>query len=176
VRLEFVDIDEALKAGQAVEPVKEMQLSWAIAEGTRLASSAHAAVVVNCAARRRTGIIVRWDLRRLRTRHSSLWMEGNSTSSSPCAVRESDAPLAALCCSSVRTRAPISILLPFKTGGPETERLIVVYPGLRYRSLASVCNARSPRIEGVVERALAVRAEEIELRVVHADSLPIGVV
>jgi hypothetical protein len=27
VRLEFVDIDEALKAGHAVEPVKEMQLS-----------------------------------------------------------------------------------------------------------------------------------------------------
>ena len=27
VRLEFVDIDEALNAGHAVEPVKEMQLS-----------------------------------------------------------------------------------------------------------------------------------------------------
>lgn len=106
--------------------------------------------MVNCAARRRRGTVVRCDLRGLRTRHSSLWMLEDITSSPPCAVRESDAPLAALCCSSVRTRAPVSILLSFKMGGPEIERWIVVYPGLRYRSLASVCNARSPRIEGVV--------------------------
>ena len=90
----------------------------------------------------------------MRTRHSSLWTVDSSTSS-PCAARIINAPLSALCCSSVRTRAPVSILLSFKTG-PEIERWIVVCPGMRYRSLASACNARQPQIEGVVvEKALS---------------------
>lgn len=57
VRSELVDIEEALKAGHAVEPVKEMQLSWAIAVGRQVASNAHAAVVISCVSRRRVCLV-----------------------------------------------------------------------------------------------------------------------
>ena len=57
VRSELVDIEEALKAGHAVEPVKEMQRSWAIAVGRQVARSAHAAVVTSCVSRRRVCLV-----------------------------------------------------------------------------------------------------------------------
>jgi hypothetical protein len=52
-----VDIEEALKAGHAVDPVKEMQRSWAIAVGRQVARSAHAAVVTSCVSRRRVCLV-----------------------------------------------------------------------------------------------------------------------
>lgn len=43
----------------------------------------------------------------------------------------------------LRAHTSADVHPPLLESGPEIVRLIVVYPGLRYRSLASVCNARS---------------------------------
>ena len=73
VKSELVDIEEALKAGQAVESASEMQLSCAMAVGRpQLASNAHAAAVVNCTVCRRKGV-VRCTLRRLGNWGSFCW-------------------------------------------------------------------------------------------------------